>query len=164
MNFLNITFNLPHPKRTVPEKGVIGWRHYHWVHRDQKFNINILPFLFSGFAAMFIRRDVVKRYKFTDDAQQNGTPSLITGAIDVMFANICAITKIPQMVDLSVRMEHLKGKERFFNITLGDGELRLYHADKDTYELESAEAKGKRRVWSMTKGDEVIEGIVDESH
>lgn len=162
-DFLNITWNLPHPKRTVPEKGVIGWRHYHWVHKDQKIDPVVRPFLFSGFAAMFIRRDVVKRYKFTDDANQNGTPSLITGAIDVMFANICAIENIPQMVDTAVRMEHLKGKDRFFDIALGDGELRLYHANKDTYELESSEAKGKRRTWSITEGDEIVQGIVDDS-
>lgn len=162
-DFLNITYNLPHPKRTVPEKNIIGWRHYHWVHKDTKFPRDILPFYFSGFAAMFLRRDVVARYKFTDDAAQNGTPSLITGAIDVMFSNVCALEKIPQMVDTTVRMEHLKGKERFFDITLGDGELRLYHANKDTYELVGAEAKGKRRTWSMTKNDEIVQGIVDDS-
>ncbi len=161
-DLLNITFNLPHPRRMVPERKQVGWRHYHWVHKDQKFQTELLPFLFSGFAAMFIRRDVVKRYKFTADATQNSTPSLITEAIDVMFANVCAIEGIPQMVDTAVRMEHLKGKERFFDITLGNGELRLYHANKDTYELESKEALGKRRVWSMRKGDKVIEGMVNE--
>ena len=162
-DMLNVTYNLPHPTRTVPERGVIGWRHYHWVHKDTVFPRRVLPFLFSGFACMFIRRDVVKRYKFTDDAKQNGTPSLITGAIDVMFSNVCALEKIPQMVDVGVNMEHLKGKERFFDITLGDGELRLYHANKDSFELESSEAKGKRRTWSMTKGDEVVQGIVEDS-
>lgn len=161
-DYLNITYNLPHPIRTIPERKQLGWRHYHWVHKDEPFTVNIQPFLFSGFAAMFFRRDVMERYKFTDDAAQNGTPSLITGAIDVMMANVCAIERIPQMVDTTVRMEHLKGKERFFDITLGDGELRLYHANKDTYEIESSEAKGKRRVWNMTKGDRIVQGIVDE--
>ena len=161
-NYLNITYNLPHPVRMVPEKKQVGWRHYHWVHKDEPFNVNIQPFLFSGFACMFIRRDVMEKIKFTDDAAQNGTPSMITGAIDVMFSNVCAILKIPQMVDTTVRMEHLKGKDRFFDITLGDGELRLYHANRDSYELEQSEAKGKRRTWNMLKGDEMIEGIVDE--
>jgi len=162
-DFLNITFNLPHPKRTVPERNVVGWRHYHWVHKDQTFDPDILPFWFSGFAAMFLRRDVVKRYKFIDDARQNGTPSLVTGAIDVMFANVCAIEKIPQMVDTTVRMEHLKGKERFFDITLGDGELRLYHANKDTYEMIQKEATGKKRIWSMKENDKVIEGMYEHN-
>ncbi len=161
-DLLNITFNLPHPVRTVPEKGQIGWRHYHWVHKDEKFKQDILPFLFSGFAAMIIRRDLMMKVKFTDDAVQNGTPELTTGAIDVMFSNICAILKIPQMVDTTVRMEHLKGKERFFDITIGDGELRLYHGGTDMYEMEAREAKNKRRIWSMTKGDKVVQGIVDE--
>lgn len=162
-DFLNLTYNLPHPKRTVPEKNVVGWRYYHWIHKDTKFPSDLIQVPFSGFAAMFIRRDVVKRYKFTDDAAQNGTPSLITGAIDVMFANVCAIEGITQTVDHTVRMEHLKGKDRFFDITLGDGELRFYHGGTDMYELEASEAKGKRRTWSMTKGDEVVQGIVDDS-
>lgn len=162
-DFLNITYNLPHPTRTVPERKVIGWRHYHWIHKDTKFSNPVLPVLFSGFACMFLRRDVVERYRFTDDARQNGTPSLITGAIDVMFANVCAIEHIPQMVDTTVRMEHLKGKERYFDITLGDGELRLYHAHKDMFEMVSREATGKKRVWNITKGDEIVQGIVDDS-
>ena len=161
-DFLNITYNLPHPIRTVPEKNKIGWRHYHWIHKDTKFPKRVMPFLFSGFAAMFFRRDVMERYKFTDDALQNGTPSIMTGAIDVMMANVCALERIPQMVDTECRMEHLKGKERFFDITLGDGELRFYHGGTDMYEIEQSEAKGKRRVWSMTSGDEVVEGIVNE--
>lgn len=161
-DLLNITYNLPHPKRTVPKKNVIGWRHYHWVHKNTVFNTSLIDVLFSGFACMFLRRDVVSKYKFADDALQNGTPSLMTGAIDVMFANVCAITGIRQTVDQTVRMDHLKGKERFFDITLGDGELRLYHKGTDMYELEQSEAKGKRRTWNITKGDEVVEGIVDE--
>ena len=162
-DFLNVTYNLPHPKRTVPEKNVIGWRYYHWVHKNTKFPNKLTPFLFSGFACMVIRRDIMEKIRFTDDAIQNGTPSLITGAIDVMFANVCAILKIPQIVDTTVIMEHLKGKERFFDITLGNGELRLYHGGTDMYELEQSEAKGKRRVWCMRESDKVVEGMYDNS-
>lgn len=162
-DFLNVTYNLPHPTRSVPEKKQVGWRHYHWVHKNTVFPNIIHPFLFSGFAAMFLRRDVVQRYRFTDDARQNGTPSLITGAIDVMFANVCAIEGIPQMVDTSVRMEHLKGKERFFDITLGDGELRFYPANKDMFQMEQREATGKKRTWNMNENDKIVQGIVDDS-
>lgn len=160
-DYFNITENLPHPTRLVPERDQIGWRWYSWVHKDTIFSNPITSFWFSGFACMVLRRDVVNRIGFIDDARTNGTPDLMTGAIDVMFANACAMEKIPQMVDTRVIMEHLKGKERFFDIILGDGELRLYHANKDTYELIYAEPKGKQRMWKMT-GGEVIEGAVVE--
>jgi len=156
---LNITENLPHPQRMVPERKQIGWRFYSWYAKNTRFVDPIIRVPFSGFAAMFIRRDVVKRYRFIDDSKFNGTPELITGAIDVMFANTCAIENIAQMVDTRVRMKHLKGGERFFDITLGDGELRLYHANKDTYEIVQQEAKGKKRLWSLT-GGKVVEGII----
>jgi hypothetical protein len=158
-DFLNVTENLPHPTKIVPERNQIGWRWYSWVHQDTIFPNPITSFWFSGFACMIIRRDVVNRIGFMDDATTNGTPDLITGAIDVMFANTCAMEKIPQMVDTRVRMEHLKGKERFFDIILGDGELRLYPANKDMYYLYFKEEANKQRVWRMT-GGEVVEGMV----
>jgi len=158
---LNITENLPHPQRTVPERNQVGWRFYSWISRNTRFENPIIRVPFVGFAAMFISRDVLKRYRFVDDAKHNGTPDLMTGAIDVMFANVCALENVPQMVDTRVRMKHLKGSTRFFNIILGDGELRFYHAGTDMYELEQSEAKGKRREWSMS-GGEVVQGIVQE--
>jgi len=160
-DLLNITFNLPHPVRSDPKRKKVGWRHYHWVHKDEPLT-PIMPFLFSGFAAMFIRRDVVQRFKFTDDALQNGTPELMTGAIDVMFANVCAISGIPQMVATDVRMNHLKGKDRFFDITLGDGELRLYPAGTDSYTMEYQEPVGKRKTWQMGKNDDIVEGLLQD--
>ncbi len=159
-HLLNITDNLPHPQRMVPARKQIGWRWYSWINKDRKFESPIMRFPFSGFAAMFIRRDVVKRYKFTDDAALNGTPDLVTGAIDVMFANVCAIENIPQMVDTRVRMHHLKNKNFDIEITLGDGELRFYPARKDTYTIEYAEAKNKERMWHLKGKDKVIEGTV----
>lgn len=159
---LNITENLPHPTRMVPERKQVGWRFYSWVPRNIRFEKPIIRVPFSGFAAMFISRDVIKRYKFIDDAKMNGTPDLLTGAIDVMFCNLCAIENIPQMVDTRVRMKHLKGSTRFFDIELGDGELRFYHPSKDTYEIVMREATGKRKTWSMTKNDRVVKGLIDE--
>ena len=159
---LNITENLPHPARMVPERKQIGWRFYSWVPKNTRFENPIIRVPFSGFAAMFISRDVLKRYRFTDDAKQNGTPDLITGAVDVMFSNVCAIENVAQMVDTRVRMKHLKGSTRFFDIQIGDGELRFYHSCKDTYEIVMKEAEGKRKVWSMNKNDKVIKGLIDE--
>jgi len=159
---LNITSNLPHPTRKVPERMQVGWRHYAWVPKNTRFENPIIRPAFAGFACMFLSRDILKKIRFIDDAKYNGTPELITGAIDVMFANTCAILDIPIMVDTRIRMKHLKGMTRFFNITLGDGELRFYHGGTDLYELELSEAKGKRREWSMT-GGEVIEGSFDEN-
>ena len=159
---LNITENLPHPQRTVPERKQVGWRFYSWVPRNTRFIDPIIRVPFSGFAAMFISRDVMKRYKFIDDAKHNGTPDMLTGAIDVMFSNLCAFENVPQMVDTRVRMKHLKGSTRFFDISIGDGEMRLYHANKDTYELVEEEAKGKEKVWKMTEGDKVVSGLIDE--
>jgi len=159
-NYLNITENLPHPQRMVPKRNQIGWRWYAWIHKDTKFRPTIQSFPFSGFAAMFIRRDVVKRYRFIDDSKFNGTPGLITGAIDVMFANTCAVEKIPQMVDTSVRMDHLKGRDRFFDITLGEGELRFYFPGSDSYTIEYKEGSKNRREWQLT-GGEVVEGQIE---
>ena len=159
---LNITENLPHPTRMVPKRKQVGWRFYSWVPKNTRFPNPIIRVPFSGFAAMFISRDVLKRYRFVDDAKHNGVPHLITGGIDVMFSNVCAIENIPQMVDTRVRMKHLKGSWKHFDIMLGDGELRFYHPNKDTYELEQSEAKGKRRTIELKPGDEVIEGTVDE--
>ena len=158
-DYLCITENLPHPQRVVPERKQIGWRFYAWVHKDTKFPAPIVQVPFSGFACQFIRRDIVKKYHFADDAKYNGTPELITGAIDVMFSNVCAIERIPLMIDTRVRMKHLKGGQRFFDIILGDGELRFYHPRKDSFEKVYEEAKGKERTWRMTGGD-VVEGIV----
>jgi len=159
-DYLAITANLPHPQRIVPERKQMGWRYYAWVHRTTQFPTTIIKVPFSGFAAQFFRRDVVKRYKFTDDAKFNGTPELNTGAIDVMFSNTCAIENIPQMVDTTIRMRHLKGATQFFEIQIGDGELRLYHPNKDTYEIVHAEAKGKKKIWKMNPDTKVIEGQV----
>lgn len=160
-DYLSITENLPHPQRMVPERNLVGWRWYSWVHKDSKFEMPIMSFPFSGFAAQFIRRDVMKRYRFIDDAKYNGTPDLLTGAIDVMFSNTCAIEKLPIMVDTRIRMEHLKAAERFFDIVLGDGELRFYPKNSDDYSVEYAEEKGQQRHWKLTGGD-VIEGIVSK--
>lgn len=159
---LNITENLPHPTRMVPERKQVGWRFYSWVPKNTRFENPIIRVPFSGFAAMFISRDVMKRYPFIDDAKHNGTPELLTGAIDVMYSNICAIENVPQMVDTRVRMKHLKGSTRFFNIQIGDGELRFYHAGTDMYEIEQSEAKGKKKEWSMTPGDKVVKGLIVE--
>jgi len=157
-HLLSITENLPHPQRWVPARNQLGWRWYSWIPENRIFDPPVQAFLFSGFACQFLRRDVVKRYRFIDDAKFNGTPDLITGAIDVMFSNTCAIEKIPIMADTRVRMQHLKSGERFFDITLGDGELRFYPANKDIYTIEHKEPVGKERVWHISKGDQVIEG------
>ena len=159
-DMLNITQNLPHPTRAVPSRKQVGWRFYSWVPKNTRFENPIIRAPFSGFAAMFIDRDTLKRYRFIDDAKHNGTPDILTGAIDVMFSNLCAMKNIPQMVDTRVRMKHLKGSTRFFDIQIGDGELRLYHAHKDTYELVQQEAKDKLKTWRMTKNDKVVEGQI----
>ena len=159
---LDITENLPHPKRTIPNRKLVGWRFYSWVPKNTRFVNPIIRVPFSGFAAQFISREALTRYKFVDDAKYNGTPDMITGAIDVMFANVCAIENVPIMVDTRVRMKHLKGSTRFFDITLGDGELRFYPANSDKYEIVQAEEKGKQRTWQMGKDDKVVEGMMSE--
>ena len=157
---LDITENLPHPQRTVPIRKLVGWRFYSWIPRNTRFINPVIRVPFSGFAAQFISRETLQKYSFIDDAKYNGTPDLITGAIDVMFANVCALMNVPIMVDTRVRMKHLKGTTRNLEITLGDGELRFYPPNSDKYEVVQAEEKGKKRMMQLHEND-VVEGVTD---
>lgn len=158
---LNVTHNLPHPTRWVPERGQTGWRTYDWF-REDEVTEGIFPVKFSGFACQAISREIVERLPFQDDSAFNGTPGMTTGAIDVMFANQCFSQKpfILQMVDFGNRMRHLKLAMRFQDISLGDGELRLYPRHKDMFEMIFQEPLGKKTVWRMNKESKVIEGMV----
>lgn len=161
-DLLNVTTNLPHPTRTVPERGIVGWRFYDWIRRDKRYEEKITTVPFSGFAAQAINRRTVEKFKFQDDSKFNGTPDLMTGAIDVMWANQCATSKPPikQHVDMSNRMKHLKLQSKFWDIQLGDGEIRLYPKGKDMYEMIYKEPLGKKKIWNMSKGSKVITGQV----
>jgi len=158
--FLNVTTNLPHPTRTVPERDIIGWRFYDWIPKTKKFKDKIISVPFSGFAAQAISRRVVEKLKFQDDHLFNGQPDMQTGAIDAMWANQCAQFKIKQWVDTTNRMKHLKFVTKAFDIQIGDGELRLYPQGKDMYEMLYKEPLGKEKIWKMNKESKVVEGIV----
>lgn len=161
-DLLNITKNLPHPTRSVPERGVVGWRHYDWVRRDDRFEENIITVPFSGFACQAISRRVLEKHKFQDDSNFNAQKGMMTGAIDVMFSNQMAFAKIKQHVDLTNRMKHLKLATRFQDIQIGDGELRLYPKGKDMFEMIYKEPLGKKKEWTMHKDNKVVDGMVKE--
>ena len=163
-DLLNITTNLPHPKRTVPERGQVGWRFYDRIPRNRVHDEDIITVPFSGFAAQAINRKTVERLKFVDDSTFNEQQGLQTGAIDAMWANQCAFAKPPikQHVMLKNRMKHLKKKNKFWDIMIGDGELRYYPKMKDMYQMVFKEPIGKKREWRMNKSNKVVEGLIDD--
>lgn len=160
-DFLCVTRNLPHPTRWVEERGQIGWRTYDWVRKDDPDAKGIKPVKFSGFACQAISRKVLQKMSFQDDSKFNGKPTMMTGAIDVMFANQCFKQKpfILQWVDFDNKMLHLKLQSRYQDIQLGDGELRFYPTGKDMFEMIYKEPLGQEREWLMHKKNEVVEGI-----
>jgi len=160
-DLLNITTNLPHPTRTVPERGIIGWRYYDWIPRNRIFEDSIISVQFSGFAAQAINRKTVERIKFQDDSEFNKQQGFETGAIDAMWSNQCAFAKPPvkQHVMVKNRMKHLKMLENEQEIQIGDGELRLYPKNKDMFEMLYREPLGKKKIWNINKDSKVIEGI-----
>ena len=161
---LNITTNLPHPQRTVPERGQPGWRFYDWIPRHKRFDEKIITVPFSGFAAQAINRKTLKRFKFQDDSTFNGTPDLQTGSIDCMWANQLAFVKPPvkQHVMVNNRMKHLKMLTNEWEIIIGDGELRLYPARKDMYEMIYKEPLGKQKIWKVNKDAKFVDGVTKE--
>lgn len=163
-DLLNITTNLPHPTRTVPERGQVGWRFYDWIPRSRRFEEPIISVVFSGFAAQAINRKTLNRIKFQDDANFNKQEGLQTGAIDVIWANMCATIDPPvkQHVMVNNRMKHLKNQEQFWDIQIGDGELRLYPKGKDMFEILYKEPLGQKKEWRMNKETKVVEGIIKE--
>jgi len=160
-DYINIARNLPHPTRTVPERGLVGWRAYQWYRRDDRFEEPIFTVPFSGFACQAINRKTMQSIKFQDDAKFNKTPSLMTGAIDVMWANQCAFAKPPikQHVDMRNRMKHLKFDKPSRDLQIGDGELRLYPKGKDMFEMIFKEPLGLKKTWVMKKGAKFVEGM-----
>ena len=161
-NSLCITQNLPHPislmkssaDGTEPKQNLIGWRCYMWYQADYDFGDEpIRSVYFSGFAAQFISRKVMETVKFEDDSTVNRTPNITGGSLDVIFSNKMFQLNIPQMVDTRIRMKHLRDPTKQNPVALvGDGELRFYEANKDTYDLIYAEPKGIKRKWMMRDG------------
>lgn len=135
IEYCAITHNLPHPTRPDPEKKRIGWRWYQWYKFDELPD-HVFAVPFSGFACQIIRRDMVERYNFLDDAKPNGydPKNQFTSSVDVMWANTAATENIPLMVDPSVRMRHLK-KLGMIEVTISvyDGEMRFFkHKTQDS--------------------------------
>lgn len=160
-NSLCITENLPHPIRimkastdgTEPKQDLIGWRCYMWFLVDYDFGDEpIRSVYFSGFAAQFISRKVINTVEFIDDSSVNRTPNITGGSLDVMFSNKMFQLNIPQMVDTRIRMKHLRNSNQNPIALVGDGELRFYRANEDTYDLIYEEPKGVKRKWMMRNG------------
>jgi len=160
-DYINICRNLPHPTRTVPERGLVGWRAYQWYRGDDRFEEPIFPVPFLGFACQAINRKTMQALKFQDDSKFNRTPDLMTGAIDVMWANQCAFARPPikQHVDVRNRMKHLKFNKPSRDLQIGDGELRLYPKHKDIFEMIYREPLGLEKTWVGVKGSEFVEGV-----
>jgi len=179
-NYLCITENLPHPIRimkastdgTEPKQSLIGWRHYAWYSTDYDFGEEpIQSVYFSGFAAQFISRKIMETVKFEDDSSVNHIPNVTGGSLDVVFSNKMFQINIPQMVDTRIRMNHLAGggliipgletdkglqKQDYGSSVegkIGDGEVRFYRANEDTYDLIYEEPKGIKRKWMMKNGN-----------
>ncbi len=160
-NCLCITENLPHPIRimkantdgTEPKQDLIGWRHYAWYTTDYDFGDQpIQSVYFSGFAAQFISRKIMETVKFEDDSSVNRTSQITGGSLDVVFSNKMFQINIPQMVDTRIRMKHLRNSEENPVVLVGDGEVRFYRANEDTYDLIYEEPKGIKRKWMMRNG------------
>jgi len=175
---LCITNNLPHPINimkantdgTEPKQDLIGWRTYVWYKADYDFGDEpIRSVYFSGFAAQFISRKIMEMVKFEDDSSVNRIPNVTGGSLDVIFSNKMFQLNIPQMADSRIRMHHLGGglvipgldsdkglqKEDYDSRAegkIGDGEVRFYRANEDTYDLIYEEPKGIKRKWMIRNG------------
>ena len=125
-DYLSITRNLPHPRKNT--KSQVGWRWYHWYHKDEAHGI--IRVWHSGNACGIIRRDVLEQIKLTTDETHNPTePIQEAGSVDVMFSNSCAVAKIQILVDADVRMLHMR-KHGPIDITLGDGFMEFHDKAK----------------------------------
>lgn len=156
-NLLNVTINLPHPTRNNPKRNIVGWRHFHWVRSDYDYGDKpIQKFPFSGFAAQFISREIMEKIQFTDDSKLNHTSDIYSSSLDVIFSNAMAMVKIPIMVDLRVRMQHLRGST-ITGAKIGDGEVKFYRANRDDFEIIYAEPKGIKSRWRVVEKDGKVE-------
>lgn len=129
-NKLSITENLPHPSRWMKKDGKVirwGYRWYQWYEKD-KTPKGCFRVPHTGFAAQFIRRDVVEKIMFMDDSKYNDDGHL-GGGVDVMFSNACEWADIPLMVDTRVKMLHLR-KPGPVDIILGNPEVHYRHDGK----------------------------------
>ena len=61
-----------------------------------------------GFGLTVIRRDIVERIPFEDDARWNGQPYLTGCCIDTAFSHVCNENNIPIWVEPHVKVHHLK--------------------------------------------------------
>ena len=156
-DLLNITLNLPHPTRNNPKRNIIGWRYMAWVSADYDYGDEpIQSFPFSGFAAQFISREIMKKIQFADDGKFNQESDVYRSSLDVMFSNAMALIKVPQRVDLRVKMEHLR-EDEIVDAMIGDGEVRFYPANQDKYHIIYEEPKGNKNKWRIVKNDKGIE-------
>lgn len=125
-DFLSITYNLPHPAKHIKGKQ-LGWRYYHWYHKND--GNGVVQTLHSGFAAQIIRRDVLEKIKFDNDASFNPLENPNeAGSADVMFSNTCAIACLPIVASLDVRMLHLRHHGKI-EITLGNPFMEFHKWD-----------------------------------
>lgn len=125
-DYLAITRNLPHPAKHLPNQ--LGWRWYHWFHKSEVSGV--IRVNHSGNACAIIRRDVLNKLKFADDASFNPEEDPNeAGSVDVMWSNSCAIAKIPIVVNTDVRMLHKRhfGK---IDIELGDSYMEFLRWDE----------------------------------
>jgi len=157
-NLLNVCTNLPHPTRNNTNRGIVGWRTFNWITKDYEYSDKpIQKFPFSGFAAQFLSRELMEKVQFTDDGKFNKDAEIYGGSLDVMFSNAMAYVKVPIMVDLRVRMHHIRGST-VTNAKIGDGEVRFYRANKDDFEIIYAEPKGIKKKWRVTEIDGKVKG------
>jgi hypothetical protein len=89
--------------KNIPDIESFG-RFYTWMSTRSKAirEGKIFEAGFAGFGLFAIRRDVVKKIPFREDAEEGGC------CTDVMFCHDCLRLRIPIMVDPNINMLHLK--------------------------------------------------------
>lgn len=99
------------PRNQIP---TLLWatRVYRWIYRKDLTQYTtggpIFQVGFSGFPLMVIRRDVVEKIPFANDAAINEVMYEKAGSLDVHFCHTCHQLGIPIFADTRVDMEHLR--------------------------------------------------------
>ncbi len=126
-DYLAITHNLPHPTKNLPNQ--LGWRWYHWYHKDD-VEKGLMRVWHSGNACAIFRRDLIEQIPFEDDRVFNKAESdKEHGSIDVMFSNALARKQIQQVVDTDCRMLHMRNYGKI-DIYLHNGFMEFHDKAK----------------------------------
>jgi len=87
-----------------------GTHHYNFIMEDSELFNSPQPIIIKhmGDPLPIIRRDVVARLSFTNNASYNGAPPTVGCCEDVVMSYECDKLGIPMYCDLRARMHHLK--------------------------------------------------------